>query len=89
MSLPLKIKKWSNPLSVSIKEIVMDAESSKEVEKSFEKLFIEVEQRVIKTHPLDDRVQAVHEAADLVSRVCKIFFYLKNSFVSLLPTLGS
>ncbi len=78
--MPLKIKKRSIPLSVSFKEIVMDAESSKEGEKSFEKLFIEVEQRVLKTHPLDDRVQAVHEAADLVYRVCKILFYLKLFF---------
>jgi hypothetical protein len=74
----MEIKKRSIPLSVSIKEIVMDAESSKEGEKSFEKLFIEVEQRVLKTHPLDDRVQAVHEAADLVYRVCKILFYFKR-----------
>ena len=55
----------------------MDAESSKEGEKSFEKLFIEVEQRVLKTHPLDDRVQAVHEAADLVYGVCKILLNFK------------
>lgn len=47
----------------------MDAEGPKEGEKSFEKLFIEVEQRILKTHPLEDRVQAVHEAADLVNRV--------------------